>query len=195
MLKYLQETFEQIVVMAPRQGSKAAQEGACHNFSLHWLRLVMEAPRQLARERMNALKKKDGGLNLLFQKVFVERWESDPSTASNADTLVLRLRGMEADKPVIDFEAFSQNRLEKILENPGTGGGVYSFWFKGSVPGAASGAHSIAFYRSGTPGGSKTEGFIYCFDPNFGEFMILQSDFKNGFLILSPITAILLNIH
>ncbi|MGI9274844.1 MAG: YopT-type cysteine protease domain-containing protein [Endozoicomonas sp.] len=190
MVKFLESGFDQTLTMSSRTGSHIADMGACHNFSLHWLRMILEKPRQRASERMDVLHKNAGGINIVLQQAFVSRWSSDAADCEHADAMILRLRGLEAKSAVINYEAFSQSRLRSETITRGGCGFVYSFWFSGSVQGASGGAHSIALYRTSS---EKKEGFYSIFDPNFGEFMILPGKFSSWFTdfrkLYGPFTA------
>lgn len=178
MPKYLESGFDQTLVMSPRKGSVIANEGACHNFSLHWLRMIIGNPRERASVRMDTMRTKAGGVNIVLQQAFGSRWDSDPNDCEKADAMVLRLRGLEEQKMLINYEPFSHSRLVNETITRGPCGCIYSFWFTGSVQGASGGAHSVALYRSAS---EKKEGFYSFFDPNFGEFQILPENFSTWF--------------
>lgn len=178
MVKNIVARFDQSTVMSSRKGSVVANEGAFHNFSLNWLRMILDDPARKAKERMEAMKQKAGGVNIVLQMAFGIRWDSDPSDIEHADAMVLCLRGLEAKSPLINLEPFSHSRLINETAASGPCGCVYSFWFKGAVQGASGGAHSVALYRTA---GSKTEGHYSFFDPNFGEYKVHVRKFSDWF--------------
>ena len=178
MVKFLEAGFDQSNTMSPRVGSTIANEGACHNFSLHWLRMILGDTRKRPSERMDELHKNKGGVNIVLQRAFTTRWAADVGDFENADAMIMRLRGLDAKSATIPYGVFSKSQLKKTTLTNGGCGYVYSFWFSGSVQGASGGAHSIAMYRSSS---DKSSGFYHVFDPNFGEFMILPDNFVRWF--------------
>src|SRR5215470_14132837 len=91
--KSLLAPFEQVKVMGPRVGvNKAAVTGACHNFSLSWISLVLNNPLGSAKDRMTALSANSGGANLVLQKTFGDRWDLEGSVG--ADDMMCQLNGV-----------------------------------------------------------------------------------------------------
>lgn len=171
--RFLQAAFAQVKVMGPRVGhNKAAVQGACHNFSLHWISLILGKPEGAAADRMAALAANSGGANPLLQKVFGDRWGLEG--ANEADDLMCKIHGL-ITKDVFPYSAYDQGRLKSALQAVGTGF-VYSFWFAGGIVGAEGGAHSVAFYVNK----HGTNLAIHFFDPNFGEFLFTDTEF-DGF--------------
>jgi hypothetical protein len=89
---------------------------------------------------------------------------------------------------------FDAANLYWAIKSPKAPGYLYSFWLNGSVPGAAGGAHSIAFYRSGSVGGGsyKASGGVSAYDPNFGEYAMTEDEFWGWWFFLS---AVLRAVH
>jgi hypothetical protein len=172
--------FSQVTVMAPKvQVNKAATDGACHCFSLQWLSLMLTDTRSAqgsAPSRMATLSKSHGGANLILQKVFGIRWGTDGM--DNADALVQMNYRLKL-QDVLKYDSYNLTKLAKGLSTQVSKGGgfLYSFWFHGSIPGAAGGAHSIAFYvtRMGLMS------VVHIFDPNFGEFVCSGTEFAQAF--------------
>ncbi|MFK0572340.1 YopT-type cysteine protease domain-containing protein [Endozoicomonas sp.] len=174
-MKYMEAYFSQCEVMYGRVGRNSVAElGACHNFSLHWLRLILSDRRMLPKARMSKMKKNSGGANLLMQYVYGLRFS--PNELIESDKMLLRLRGLKALNPTIGYSSYYWDDLFSHICWT-KGGFVYSFWFesRNKVSGAESDAHSIAFYRTSV----GLEGFIIVYDPNFGEFHVIPEDFPS----------------
>lgn len=165
-------TFEQVNVMASRVGrNAAATQGACHCFSLHWLSMILGNPGGAAKDRAAVLGKGAGGSKLILQKVFGTRWGTDGH--DNSDYLAAREFRLTFDD-LLPMKAFGFSEIQWALSLIPGKGAIYSFWFNGSIPGAAGGAHSIAFYST-TMGGQAV---FHVFDPNFGEFVCTKPEFR-----------------
>ena len=167
-MKYQEACFSQTAVMSGRidRNPTAATEGACHAFSIHWLRRVLSKSEELPRDRLAELERNGGGANLLMQNVFFMRYI--PSEVLEADRMLFRLRGLTSLRPVIPCGAYSCRRLVSVLTRT-EGGFLYTFRFDEDVCGDIDGyVHSIAFYRTSV----GVEGFVYIYDPNHGEFHV-----------------------
>ena len=172
-MQYREACFSQGEVAAGRsdRNPAAAAVGICVAFSIHWLRLVLSHNRQLPRDRLAKMKRDSGGIDLLMQKIYMDRWSL--SEANEADQMLFRLRGLKRLDPLISFRAFSCERLVSTLTLT-QGGFLYEFTFNSPVSGSTA-SHAVAFYRTSV----GFEGFILFFDPNFGEFHVLPEDFLN----------------
>ena len=170
-MKYREARFSQAEVSAGRKDRNpaAATAGPCVAFSIHWLRLVLSHSRELPRDRLAKIKVNSGGIDLLMQKIYMDRWS--PSEANEADQMLFRLRGLTRLDPLITFRVFSCKKLFRKLSLT-QGGFYYEFTYTSRITGNE-GSHAVAFYRTSV----GFEGFIYLFDPNFGEFHILPEDF------------------
>lgn len=163
--------FEQVTVMGPRVGRNAAAvEGACHNFSLHWLSMILSDPGGKAAARMTELAQNAGGANPVLQKAFSDRWRGEGM--QGADDLMFQIHGLQAQEEVA-FGGYGAAALTGALF-PNVGkGSIYSFWFDGGVVGASGGAHSVAFYTNLM----NQDTVLHFFDPNFGEFLLRSAEF------------------
>ncbi len=172
-MKYMEAYFSQIETMSSRiNKNSSAAKGACHNFSLHWLRLVLSDSREFPRDRLTKIKGKAGGANPLLQYVYNLRFS--PEELTQSDQMILRLRGLKSLDPILGYSTYF---LQSLLSNLAwiKGAFIYSFWFDppNKIPGTESEGHSIAFYRTSV----GIEGFIFVYDPNYGEFHVLPEDF------------------
>ena len=160
--------------MGPRVGrNKAAIQGACHNFALHWLAMILKDSLGSAKDRMTTLAAGAGGANPLLQKVFGERWKGEG--ADEADLLMLKIHGLTT-KDAIPYGAYDLAALKRKLTPVYSQAFIYSFWFAGSIVGAEGGAHSVAFFCVQ----HNVTTAIHFFDPNFGEFLMTLQEF-DGF--------------
>ena len=169
-MKYQEACFSQMDVMAGRtdRNPLAATLGACHAFSLHWLRLVLSNSRELPRDRIAAIKRGCGGVNLLMQNVYTSRFS--PCEYFESDQMLFRLRGLMSLPPMLCVS--DKKLLSQICWTEG--GFLYSFGYYNDVRGSSEeGGHSMAFYRTSV----GADGFIYVYDPNFGEFHVIPEDF------------------
>ena len=172
-MKYQEACFSQTVVMSGRidRNPTAAMEGACHAFSIHWLRRVLSKSEESPRDRLAELGRDSGGVNLLMQNVFLMRYI--PSEVLEADRMLFRLRGLTSLRPVIPCGAYSCRRLVSTLTRK-EGGFLYTFRFDQDVCSDVEGfVHSIAFYCTSV----GVEGFVYIYDPNYGEFHVKSEGF------------------
>jgi hypothetical protein len=171
MDEYRTASFEQVTVMGPRVGkNKAAVEGACHNFSLNWISLILNDPLGSSKDRMVKLSANSGGANPVLQKVFGDRWGLEG--ASGADDMMCQINGLTT-QDVFAYKVYDKGELSRgLLQGSGLGF-VYSFWFAGGRIGAEGGAHSVAFYTVIYGSGNA----IHFFDPNFGEFVFNATEF------------------
>jgi hypothetical protein len=171
--------FVQVNAMAGK-ANKAATEGACHNFSIHWISLMYENPAKAgANGRMAALTKGGGEANPVLQKVFGDKWSREG--ADGADYLMARLRGLTTAGDLIAYTSYNVSALKQEVDKTEIAGMLYSFWFDGSVPGAGGGAHSIAFFRNVASRGGKTgksDSTVVVFDPNFGECWVPDNEYQ-----------------
>ena len=116
--------------------------------------------------------------------VFNSRWAEGGSSYKVADQMMIMMRGLSEAGLPIDYSAFNRGRLLENVKKPREAGMVYSFWFTGSVVGAAGGAHTIGFFRSLTGRGGKmvsTDGQVVAYDPNFGEYRMDVREFNYWF--------------
>lgn len=164
--------------------NKAANTGACHNFTIEWISLMDEDKGEvsdlLARNRMAKLSKRGGAGNPILQKIFGERWaEGDYEIA---DEGIIRWRRLKQISPIaIAYKTYVEAELIDKIQAPSGSGFIYSFWFPGSVPGATGGAHTIGFYRTlvGKRGRlMPVNKYISAFDPNYGEYQIDEDYFS-----------------
>ena len=168
-MKYLVAHFSQRDVMSSRvdKNLEAAETGACHCFTLHWLRLVLSESSELPSVRLAKLKKDGGGLNLLLDEVYGRRFDHiDHHEIEESDRMLLRLRGLKVLCSTLPWGGYDRRSfIENVRRTEG--GFIYSYQYKkNSVapPGGGDSAHTIAFYNS------SASGLVYAFDPNFGEF-------------------------
>ena len=170
-MKYKEACFFQKDVIAGRKDRNplAATQGACHAFSIHWLRLVLSNSRGLPRDRMAEIRRDCGGVNLLMQNVYESRYS--PCECCESDQMLLRLRGLTS-LPAISCP----NHINLFSEIYWTNGAfLYSFGYYHSFPGSSQeDGHSMALYRTSI----GADGFIYVFDPNVGEFHVVPEDFS-----------------
>ena len=182
-MNYLVAHFSQFDVMSGRieRNPKAAQLGACHCFSLHWLRLLLSDSSELPSVRLAKIKKDGGGLNLLLNDVYCRYLEHiiDGYEFEESDRMMLRLRGLKVLCLTIPWSVYDRRRLIWNVRRT-EGGFVYTYHYEEE---GQSTVHSIAFYSS-----SASDGLIYAFDANFGEFHMTP---KN----LSPFWHIHLALH
>jgi len=167
-------TFDQVSAMKSRaQWNKAATQGACHCFSIHWCSLLVRSPGGGAKDRMREIGVGDGRRSAILQKVFGDRWGTDGM--EGADELVLK-DNLVKSETMVPYSAYAINAVEYALSRSGGKGAafLYSFWFDGNVRGAEGGAHSIAFYC--TIMGQEMA--VHIFDPNFGEFVCRIGEFQ-----------------
>ncbi len=170
-MKYQEACFSQMDVMAGRtdRNPLAATWGACHAFSIHWLRLVLSKSRSLPRDRMAEIRRDCGGINLLMQNVYESRYS--PYECCESDQMLLRLRGLTSLQPIS-----CPNYIDLLSRIYWTNGAfLYSFGYYRVVPGPSQEeGHTMAFYRMSV----GAEGFIYVYDPNRGEFHVIPGDFR-----------------
>jgi hypothetical protein len=168
--KALLAPFEQVKVMGPRVGvNKAAVTGACHNFSLNWISLILNNPLGSAKERMAELSKNSGGANPVLQKTFGDRWTLEG--AEGADDMMCQLNGV-LTTDAIRYGTYDYSALKRKIVNGFGLAFLYSFWFSGSIVGAEGGAHSVAF----SVVQHNVTIAIHFFDPNFGEFLFTSEE-------------------
>lgn len=174
-LPHLKAEFSQVAVMSGATNA-AATAGACHNFSLEWIAaMYKKADPDGAGGRMAALRKQKGGAAMVTQKIFVNEWTRQ--SAEIADKGVAAWRGLQFAGDRVPYSNYSKESFLQGINTTDIAGLIYSFWFSGSVPGAAGGAHTIAFFRQmATRRGStaKADNRIFAFDPNFGEFLMVE---------------------
>ena len=183
-------SFSQTQTMHGRS-NHAATHGACHNFSIQWLsEMFANADPAKGAARMSHLASRKGGANPVLQKAFGERWAEGGSAYKLADRMMLSLRGLREVNMPIAYSVFNQASLVSIVNAPRESGMVYSFWFNGSVVGAAGGAHTIAFFRSLKPSRGRyvpTTDSVFVFDPNFGEYHVPTAQFGSWFSTLTSL--------
>ena len=184
-MNYLVAHFSQFDVMSGRmdRNPKAAQLGACHCFSLHWLRLLLSDSSELPSVRLAKIKEDGGGLNLLLNDVYCRYLEHiiDGYEFEESDRMMLQLRGLKVLCLTIPWGGYDRRRLIWNVRRT-EGGFVYTYHYEDEEEGQST-VHSIAFYRS-----SASDGLIYAFDANFGEFHMTPKD-------LSPFWHIHLALH
>lgn len=174
-------SFSQGDILGSRvEGNSKSAYGACHAFSLHWLRLILTSvSRQLApAQRMAELNKNKGGSNPLLQYTLDMRYE--PEELMVFDQMLMRLRGLKYTKkvpirytPYCFITLFNQLSWEE-------GAYFYGFWYR-QYPGAQQVyGHAMAFYRTKSTAGHS--GFIIVYDSNLGEFYVLPSKFLSFWL-------------
>lgn len=179
-------TFSQVGVMQPLVGrSAAATQGACHNFTIEWVSFMFAdkgvVSDAAAAQRMTKLSARRGAGNPVLQKVFNQRWAEGGQSYRMADGMMISLRGMKEVELTIPYESYDQKKLVGHVKTPKAAGFIYSFWFNGSVVGAAGGAHTIGFFRpvQGRGGALVPTGdHVSAFDPNFGEYYIPALEFN-----------------
>jgi len=177
-------TFSQVNAMAGlATTSAAANNGACHNFTLDWISRMIADDGQvtpaLASGRIARLSQNNGAGNPVLQKVFGQRWVEDRNSYREADTMMILVRGLKEVELAFDKVPFSGTQLINELTAPKGPGMVYSFWFRGSVVGAPGGAHTIGFFRRLRPAGGAlvpADTHVSCFDPNFGECHVHEAN-------------------
>lgn len=181
--------FAQVAAMAALRGrSIAATQGACHNFTIEWLSHMFESggatTDSKAKDRMTKLARNNGAGNPILQKVFGDRWKEGGNSYKIADQMMISIRGLKDAALAFDYRKFIVDDLLANITSPDYSGMIYSFWFKGSVSGASGGAHTIGFFRSVKPHHGKMvaeDEYVSGFDPNFGEYRILETEFKGWF--------------
>ena len=106
-MKYQVACFSQMDVMSSRiEGNPdAVLGGACHCFSIHWLRLVLSDSGELPKDRLAKIKRSGGGLNLLMNNIYRVRY--DPREMIESDQMLFRLRGLKPLCPTIDISGYS----------------------------------------------------------------------------------------
>ena len=125
-MKYQVACFSQMDVMSSRiEGNPdAVLGGACHCFSIHWLRLVLSDSGELPKDRLAKIKRSGGGLNLLMNNIYRVRY--DPREMIESDQMLFRLRGLKPLCPTIDISGYSfRTLLTNIVWREG--GFIYSF--------------------------------------------------------------------
>lgn len=177
--------FSQVTAMsALGTASAAASAGACHNFTIDWISRMIADDGQvggaLPAGRIAQLSWNRGAGNPVLQKVFGQRWGEGGDSYKLADTMMLMMRGLQEIELTFDYSPFIASQLVNAVTAPAGRGMIYSFWFPGTVVGA-NGAHTIGFFRRLRPAGGRlvpVDGYISCFDPNFGECHVLESSFS-----------------
>ena len=165
-MNYLVARFSQFDVASSRidRNPVAAEMGACHSFSLHWLRLVLSNSTELPSVRLAKIERDGGGLNLLLNDVYNRHCSHlELQYFAEADRMMLRLRGLEILCLTIPWVGYDHSSLIRNIRST-EGGFVYTYQHE-SHQGGQREAHSIAFYNSSASGG-----LIYAFDSNLGEF-------------------------
>ena len=165
-MNYLVARFSQLDVMSSRIDSnpEAAQLGACHCFSLHWLRRVLSNSSELPSVRLAKIKRDGGGLNPLLNDVYCRHLDhTNDYEFEESDRMILRLRGLKVLCLTIPWGGYDRSRLIGDVCRT-EGGFVYTYFYE-TYQGEQGAGHSIAFYSS-----SASDGLIYAFDSNFGEF-------------------------
>jgi hypothetical protein len=191
----LEAPFVQVVTMSALAGrAAAATEGACHNFTINWISMLLTQPQfSTASSRMQELSKRHGAGDVMLQKAygaFFDEMKADNVGTSallgRADELGYLLRGLKS-KIVMDFNWFNSVRVRRAVKKArprpkDSGVGlVYSFQFNGAVVGAGGGAHTIGFFRKCSYRDSDSAGSILAFDPNFGEYYMFPDEFRGWF--------------
>lgn len=173
-MKYQVACFSQMDVMSSRiEGNPdAALKGACHCFSIHWLRMVLSNSEGLPKDRMEEIKRNGGGVNLLMNNIYHLRY--DPAEMIESDQMLLRLRGLRSLSPTISYSGYSfRTLLTNIVWREG--GFIYTFSFgDGAFKAKDEGMHTMAFYRTAV----GVEGYVYVYDPEFGEFQVMPEEFS-----------------
>lgn len=185
MLLGLIANFNQVSVMAGLgSNSAAATDGACHNFTIEWISQMKAdggaVSPAAASQRMGRLGVRNGAGNPVLQKAFGGRWAEGGSSYRLADEMMIMVRRLHEVELAFDYSPYDQAALVNAVSAPAGCGMIYSFWFAGSAPGAAGGAHTIGFYRDLRPGRGRlnpTSTMISCFDPNYGECEVPEADF------------------
>ena len=174
-MKYQVACFSQMNVMSSRtEGNPdAASGGACHCFSIHWLRLVLSDSGELPKDRLAKIKRGGGGLNLLMNNIYRIRY--DPREMVESDQMIFRFRGLQPLRPTIHHSGYSfRTLLTNIVWKEG--GFIYTFTYGDGSLDAKDDIvpHSMAIYRTSV----GVEGFVYVFDPNYGEFHVIPEEFS-----------------
>ena len=178
-MNYLVARFSQLGVTSGRidRNPVAAQMGACHCFSLHWLRRVLSDSSELPSDRVAKIERDGGGLNLLLNDVYNRHLSQiELQQYEEADRMMLRLRGLKIlclRIPWVSYDHSSFIRNVCSVE----GGFVYTYQH-GVHQNGRGAAHSIAFYNSSASGG-----LIYVFDPNLGEFHMTSENLSPFWLV------------
>ena len=171
-MNYLVADFSQFDVMSDRidKNPNAAQMGACHCFSLHWLRRVLSDSSELPSARLAKIKMDGGGLNLLLNDVYNRHLvHLELQQFEEADRMMLRLRGLKTLCLTIPWVGYRRSSLIRNVRST-EGGFVYTYQYDSLRDGRGL-AHSVAFYSS-----SASDGLIYAFDSNLGEFHMMPED-------------------
>lgn len=187
MLLHRTSPFNQSTAMAPHAGhSVAATDGACHNFTIEWLRLMLTGSGPAttsAASRMASLGASAGGASAILQKTYSEVFEEPGGQFERADRAMIALRGLREERLVVNYRNFDQAELTGAILSPEYAGFIYSFWYT-AVPPAAGGGHTIGFFREVTPRRGRYQPVgtdIHAFDPNFGEYLIPEAELVNWF--------------
>ena len=173
-MNYLVARFSQADVMSGRidKNPNAAQMGACHCFSLHWLRLVLSNSSELPSVRLAKIERDGGGLNLLLNDVYNRHCDGiEIRQFEEADRMMLRLRGLKILCLTIPWVGYDRSNLVRNVCSTGMGF-VYTYQHNSYQDGRGA-AHSVAFYNS-----SASDGLIYAFDANLGEFHMTPENFS-----------------
>ncbi|WBA83665.1 hypothetical protein [Endozoicomonas sp. GU-1] len=168
--------FSQGNILSSRAaGNSKSAGGACHAFSLHWLRLVLTSvsSQLMPGQRMAELNKNRGGSNPLLQYALQTRYE--PEELMVFDQMLMRLRGLKYTERVqVRYSPYCMITLFNRLSFE-AGAYFYGFWYR-QYPGAQQlYGHATAFYRTQRTAGHS--GHILFYDPNLGEFYVLPSKF------------------
>lgn len=176
------QAFNQTNTMAPRLGhSAAAANGACHNFTIEWLKLMFETGATnlpaVAGQRMMRLAARAGSSNPVLQKVFTQRWQEGTNSYTSADQMMISIRGLKEKALALNYSPYNQRAIVNQVKRPRYAGFIYSFWFGGN-------AHTIGLYRTlearrGLLVPANDE--VNAFDPNYGEYNFQAIEFNYWF--------------
>ena len=179
LMEYLVAEFCQARVMSCRKDSSSSvvESGACHCFSISWLRKVLGHDSELPRRSLNRMKPDVpvGGIrtDLTLQGQFIRNYDPTPYGMETCDQVIFSARGLGRRRTLDcdDDGIFSWEKFYDYICH-GNGGFLYSFCI--DAPDGNQYGHSIAFYHA--PVGSYAE-FVLVFDANYGEFHVLPSKF------------------
>lgn len=176
-MEYLVARFCQTDVLSnPRyENYHAAKGGACHCFSISWLRKVLGNDSELPRDRLQRMipDRAIGGIgtDLTLHGQFARNY--DPYGVEVSDQVIFSARGLGRRRTMDcdDDGIFSYEKFRNYICGK-NGGFIYAFCID-ALDGKEHG-HSISFYHA--PVGRYAE-FVLVFDANLGEFHVLPNKF------------------
>lgn len=170
---YRVQSFDQGSDLDPVNRPASAQ-GACHNYSTKWLSMILKNRALGTADRIQKLRAAAREVQSI-NRTWGSTWDNEGSTAANqtAKFYGLEVKGTLRKSSIDGIGAFAKKYDDC--------GYIYTFsWANGS-------AHSIGLYRTASSVGcfgQRTGGYIYVFEPNFGEYRMGKSQLPSWLKML-----------